>query len=198
MIRPGQAAAVHVCPHPRWPPHNQDAADQLVPRRRQANVSWISLTLVGSTVVKGPRDYRRGGVQVDTDGVPRRHGYFGAGHDRSGHAERKDSGDDDCSPDAHGLLHGDCPGQPIAGSPGPYFYVTRSIVALRLFHARLQSKFFLFPKCNLCDNCRCFFAGKVHFSVCGKICVFVHCKVLCNLHGGVPEQTGHSIITRDA
>ena len=58
--------------------------------------------------------------------------------------------------------------------------------------------FFFFQKCNLDDNCRRFFAGKVHFSVYGKVCVFVHCKGLCNLHGAVPEQTGHLIITRDA
>jgi len=83
---------------------------------------------------------------VDNGGVPRRHGYFGAGHDRSGHAERKDSGDDDRSPDAHGFLHGERPGQRVSWRPRQHFYVTWSIVAFRLFHARLQSKFFLFPK----------------------------------------------------
>jgi len=74
------------------------------------------------------------------------HSYFGARQDRSGHAERKDSGDDDCSPDAHGFLHGECPGQRVSWRPRRYFHVTWSIVAFRLFHARLQSKFFLFPK----------------------------------------------------
>jgi hypothetical protein len=45
--------------------------------------------------------------------VPGSHGYFSARQDRSGHAERKDSWDDDCSPDAHGFLHSECPGQPV-------------------------------------------------------------------------------------
>jgi hypothetical protein len=72
------------------------------------------------------------------------HSYFGARQDRSGHAERKDSGDDDCSPDAHGILHGECPGQWVSWRPGRYFNVTWSIVVSELFHARLQSKFFLF------------------------------------------------------
>jgi hypothetical protein len=85
-------------------------------------------------------------VQVDTGGVPSRHGYFGARQDRSGDAERKDSRDDDCSPDAHGFLHGECPGQLVSSVPRRYFHVTWSIVAFRLFHAHLQSKSFLFPK----------------------------------------------------
>jgi hypothetical protein len=83
---------------------------------------------------------------VDSSGVPSSHGYFSARQDRSGHAERKDSGDDDCSPDAHGFLHGECPGQRVGWRPRRQFYVTWSIVAFQLFHARLQSKFFLFPK----------------------------------------------------
>ena len=76
----------------------------------------------------------------------RSYGYFGARQDRSGHAERKDSGDDDCSPDAHGLLHGECPGQRVSWQPQALLNVTWSIVAFRLFHARLQSKSFLFLK----------------------------------------------------
>jgi hypothetical protein len=102
VVRPGQAAAVHVCLTPAAP-HNEDAADQLVPRRREARVSWINPALVESTVKIDTRDDRRGScVVVDTVGVPSSHGYFSARQDRSGHAERKDSGDDDCSPDAHG------------------------------------------------------------------------------------------------
>jgi len=83
---------------------------------------------------------------LDSGGVHGRHGYFCARHDRPGYAERKDSGDDDCSPDAHGFLHAECPGQRTSQVPRRYFNVTWSIVAFRLFHARLQSKFFLSPK----------------------------------------------------
>jgi hypothetical protein len=107
----------------------------------------IKLALVGSTVKKAANDHRVGYVlYVDSGGVCSGHSYFGARQDRSGHAERKDSGDDDCSSDAHGFLHGDCPGQRVSWWPGRCFNVTWSIVAFRLFHARLQSKFFLFPK----------------------------------------------------
>ena len=128
-------------------PAKHDAADQTVPRRRQACFRWINSSLVGSTVVIGPSDHRVGScVHVDSGGVYSGYSYFGARQDRSGHAERKDSGDDDCSPDAHGFLHGECPGQRVSWRPRRYFHVTWSIVSSELFHARLQSKFFLFLK----------------------------------------------------
>ncbi len=171
----------------------------MVPRRREACLSWFKPTLVGSTVEIGTSDHRMDScMQLDTGGVPSRHGYLGARQDRTGHAERKDSGDDDCSADAHGFLHGECPGQRIRCLPGRHFRVTWSIVAFQLFHARLQSKSFLFPKCNLCDNCRCLCTGKVRFFVYGKISVFVHCKVLCKLHDAVPEQQNIQLLPEDA
>src|SRR5215472_16179388 len=85
-----------------------------------------------------------------------------------------------------------------AGGPGSTSTSHGVLSPSGYFMHACNRNLFFFQKCNLCDNCRCFFAGKVHFSVYGKICVFVHCKVLCNLHGAVPEQTGHSIIIRDA
>jgi hypothetical protein len=162
-------------------------------------VSWIKLTLVGSTVVKAARDYQRGScVQVDTGGVPRRHGYFGARHDRSGHAERKDSGDDDCSPDAHGFLHGDRPGQQVAESPGRSFTSPAVLSPSGYFMHACNRNFFFFRKCKLCDNCHCRCTGKTHFSVYRKISVSMHCKVLCNLHGAIPEQQNTQLLPEDA
>ena len=104
---------------------------------------WIGRALVEI----GTNDHRGVScVYVDSGSVHGSHSYFGARQDRSGHAKRKDGGDDDCSPDAHGFLHGECPGQRVSRQPRRYFHVTWSIVAFWLFHARLQSKFFLFPK----------------------------------------------------
>jgi hypothetical protein len=166
------------------------------PRRRQAWFSWINTALVGSTVVIGTSDHRVGSyVQVDSRCVYSGHSYFGARQDRSGHAERKDSGDDDCSPDAHGLLHGECPGQRLSWQPRRYLTSHGVLSCPGYFMHACNRNFFFFRNCKPCDNCRCLCTGKIRFSVYGKIRVSMHCKVLCKLHGAIPEQQEHLIIT---
>jgi hypothetical protein len=81
-------------------------------------------------------------VDVDSGRVDSCHGHFCASDDRSGHTERKDSWNDDCSPDAHDSsvtipqvsdrVLRLCP---ILGS----FNVKWSIVGFWPFHASLQS-----------------------------------------------------------
>lgn len=50
-------------------------------------------------------------MDVDSGRVDSRHGHFCASGDRSGHTERKDSWNDDGSPDAHGSSVANFPGQ---------------------------------------------------------------------------------------
>ena len=83
-----------------------------------------SCALAGSIVVVGEGRQWRDSVDVDSGRVDSCHGHFCASDDRSGHTERKDSWNDDGSPDAHDFLRhnfpGQGPGSPALPDPGMF------------------------------------------------------------------------------
>src|SRR5215469_16768037 len=112
----------------------------------------IGRTLARSTVIVGEGRQWRDSVDVDGGRVDGRHGHFCASDDRSGHTERKDSWNDDCSPDAHDssitIPPGHRLGSPVPPDPGVFvcqgeycrllaISCMAAIVILKFFERRL-------------------------------------------------------------
>ena len=93
-------------------------------------------------------------MDMNSGRVDSRHGHFCASDDRSGHTERKDSWNDDCSPDAHDFLRQKLPrsaGQILQLCTIPGGSVVKgSIVGFGPFYAWLQSLSQNFLKGDFC------------------------------------------------